>query len=204
MPPAIDLTGQRLGTLTILEPDRSSGRLLWRARCDCGREVVKIGSQIRAYQSCNSCGKRRHGHAEDGNISETYSSWKAMVQRVTNPKHKRFKAYGARGIVICERWRIFDAFHADMGDRPEGMTLDRIDPNGNYCKENCRWATRQQQDENMAKCRFVEGLGMRKHVQGWARHFGVCSGTISSHLKRGKTIDEYAENRAKAISKKSH
>ena len=85
-----------------------------------------------------------------GNMIKTissYSCWSAMIQRCTNPKRESWKWYGARGIKVCDRWRIFKNFDKDVGPRPFGTSLDRIDPNGNYEKKNCRWATPKQQSE---------------------------------------------------------
>lgn len=89
-----------------------------------------------------------HGHARVGHVSPTYVTWKNMIQRCTYVAHHRYPAYGGRGITVCERWRVFANFLADMGERPQGMTLDRIDNDGNYEKSNCQWATREQQDAN--------------------------------------------------------
>lgn len=77
-----------------------------------------------------------------------HSSWVGMWQRCTNPNNAAWKYYGGRGIAVCERWRDFENFLEDMGEKPPGLSLDRVDVNGNYCKENCRWATRAQQSQN--------------------------------------------------------
>lgn len=89
----------------------------------------------------------RHGHTT-GKFSPTYHSWVAMIQRCTNPDRDSWKYYGGRGITVCARWKTFDNFLADMGERPPGRTLDRIDTNGNYEPNNCRWATTAEQHAN--------------------------------------------------------
>lgn len=93
-----------------------------------------------------SAAKTRHGHA--GMRSQTYNSWAGMLNRCTNPNATRWNYYGGRGITVCVRWRDFENFLKDMGTRPEGHTLDRIDPNGNYEPGNCRWATWHDQRVN--------------------------------------------------------
>lgn len=90
----------------------------------------------------------RHGHASYGKASRTYKSWRAMLDRCTNPNKDNYAQYGGRGIKVCANWTFFDNFLADMGERPEGRTLDRIDTDGNYEPENCRWATLAAQQRN--------------------------------------------------------
>jgi hypothetical protein len=146
-----------------------------------------------------------HGHAPDGATSATYNSWRAMIERCANRKHPQHVYYGARGIMVCERWRFFINFLADMGERPVGLTLDRFDNNGNYELRNCRWATPKEQANNRRK-RAVESyargsragssrlteIQVRIILKGgqsdaaFSRYFGVATETIR-HIRLRKT-----------------
>lgn len=164
---ALDLSDQRFGRWIALELVRGSGSGRHRCRCDCGVEAVVWTSHLRSGRS-KSCGclaadissRRdrsndrptslpRHGHASGYKMSATYISWRAMLQRCTNPKTIQYRFYGGRGIAVCNQWRSFEAFLADMGERPAGTTLDRRDGNGGYEPGNCRWASDTVQRMNL-------------------------------------------------------
>lgn len=114
----------------------------------------------------------------------TYKSWKAMIYRCTRPHTMYFNRYGGRGILVCERWLDdYDAFVEDMGFRPEGMTIERIDNNGNYEPGNCRWATRAEQDRNRRDNRFLTANGKTQTISEWARELGVTVAAIRARLK---------------------
>lgn len=100
------------------------------------------------YENRHLKGNYRHGHGRNGNKTPTYRSWNAMLCRCTHPTNKMYHAYGGRGITVCERWMTFANFLADMGERPAGLTLDRINNDGNYEPDNCKWATRSEQNSN--------------------------------------------------------
>ena len=95
-------------------------------------------------------GRYRHGMSDN----PTHISWQSIRQRINNPSNKDYDAYRSRGIKLCSRWDSFENFYADMGDRPEGMCIDRIDNNGDYTPENCRWATQTQQQQNRSITRL--------------------------------------------------
>ena len=157
MPPRQDLTGQLFGQLTAIErAPNAGGRTFWDCECTCGGSAT-ISSKHLTSGHTTSCGcKRRaaaicqprHGHASRAGRSPTYQTWSNMVKRCTNKNHPHFKSYGGRGITVDPRWLVFENFLADMGKRPFDRTLDRIDNDGSYTRENCRWATKKQQARN--------------------------------------------------------
>jgi hypothetical protein len=108
-----------------------------------------------------------------------------MRQRCDNPKAAHYADYGGRGIAVCERWLKFDNFLADMGPRPEGMTLERKENNGNYEPGNCRWASRSEQMRNRRNSRFVTYQGKTQTLKDWANEYGLTGSTLWLRWKRG-------------------
>ena len=119
-----------------------------------------------------------------------YSRWTNMKDRCRNKRNIRFHRYGGRGIGICKKWESFDNFYYDMGDPPCGMTLDRIDNNKGYSKENCRWATYKEQQRNMHNSIFLEFNGIKKHMYEWADQLKIKRGTLYTRLRRGWSIEK--------------
>ena len=115
----------------------------------------------------------------------TYNTWRQMKDRCVNPNNARYARYGGRGITICDAWLAFDNFYADMGDKPEGMTLDRIDNNGNYEPENCRWATPQEQSNNVKTNRVFTYNNKTQTLAQWAREKGMAYHVLKYRLNKG-------------------
>ena len=136
---------------------RQGSNVMWLCRCECGKEARVRASRV-VRNVTISCGcvavlttsnrNTKHGHNQRGERSSTYTSWRAMINRCTLPGAHAYRWYGARGISVCDRWSTFDAFLADMGPRPPGMTIERLNVNGNYEPTNCVWATWETQARN--------------------------------------------------------
>jgi hypothetical protein len=123
-------------------------------------------------------------------MTKAKSSWKAMKARCKYPSQHGYKYYGGRGIKVCERWLDFDNFLADMGEPEEGLTLDRIDSDGDYEPDNCRWATWSEQATNKCNNRVITACGESKTLSEWAKDAGISPSTISQRLARGWSEDE--------------
>ncbi len=155
----VDITGKRYGAVVVVSKAPTQVHTRWYCVCDCGRRFITQGNNLKSgkTKSCG-CAQRammtKHGHVgSKGKPTSTYITWRAMHLRCKDPKHRSYPAYGGRGITVCEEWGDFAQFLADMGERPDGMTLDRKETNIGYCKSNCRWATPQQQVSNKRKSR---------------------------------------------------
>ena len=181
----IDITGKRFHRLTALE---YCGKSKWLFQCDCGRKVVASAGNVKNGNT-KSCGclfsegnNFRHGlHG-----SKEYSIWNGIKARCLNPNVPNYKNYGGRGITVCERWLEFGNFLADMGRCPgEEYSLDRIDNDGDYCPENCRWATWIEQCNNRRDSIKVAINGQIHSLAEWCRIRGVDYGITRNRYLRG-------------------
>jgi hypothetical protein len=185
MAPRDDLTGRQFERWTVLGFSHKSefGELLWLCRCSCGVERPVKAAILRKGES-KSCGcyhKERvttHGMTN----TRTFKSWESMLGRCTNPTDVSYFKYGARGIRVCDRWLYsFPAFLEDMGERPVNTTLDRIDNDGDYIKNNCRWAEPIVQQRNRQVSKFLTIGGETLSLKDAAAAFGLSYSTV---LKR--------------------
>lgn len=176
----IDMVGQRFGRFVVLRRDGFQGHMAaWLCRCDCGEERTVGGSPLRQGKSL-SCGCLNRERVSEANgthrmsSTPTWRSWRSMHLRCENPKATGYDRYGGRGVTVCERWRSFEAFLEDMGERPVGTSIDRF-PNrdGNYDPGNCRWATALEQASNKDNLRLITHEGRTQSLSAWSRELGV-------------------------------
>lgn len=187
----LDLAGERYGALLVVKrsaESSTSSSARWIVRCDCGIEKVVSSNSLRKGRTV-SCGaghhRARHGHDTKSGASPTYRTWCAMLKRCHDPKATGYDRYGGRGITVCAQWRDFAVFLKDMGLRPPGMSIDRVNVNGNYEPENCRWATDKQQAANRSTNRQLLVDGCLMNLTDAAAKFGITKFLLSQRMKSG-------------------
>jgi len=144
-------SGSKYGKLTVIGVhDVKEGPSKSKVFCECGKTKVVRNDALKEgkTKSCGCSINLTHGQSRTGKITIEFHTWCSMIKRCTNRNCEDYKYYGARGIKVCERWLKFENFFEDMGIKPKDLTLERIDTNGNYCKENCKWATHSEQVAN--------------------------------------------------------
>lgn len=197
MPNIRDLTLENpFGRLTVIKEGgrASDGKVKWICQCECGTELEVVGRSLVAGLT-KSCGCLQREAAQQTGLSNTthgmkqtpeYRTWQSMLNRCRNPNVDSFENYGGRGITVCNRWvDSFDAFLEDMGVRPQGTSIDRIDPNGNYDTGNCRWATTDEQATNKRDSLYLEVDGIRMHAKKWAAIAGISVQVIYKRKSAG-------------------
>ena len=187
----IDLTGQRFTRLVVTgrAPNKSEKdtNARWHCKCDCGRMCIAYGQDLRRekFKSCGCLNAERiykHGQSR----TKTYRTWLTMRQRCENPKAVNYGKYGGAGVVVHERWKVFENFHSDMGDAPSPRhTIDRIDGTKGYEPGNCRWATYAEQNRNLKSNVIVEINGVSKVLQDWCKHYGISRNIVDTRLRNG-------------------
>lgn len=189
-----NIVGRRFGRLLVIrqsDTKKAPSIQKYVCLCDCGRaKDIAATSLVRGASKSCGCLHRdvvsKHGHSAGGTGSPTYQSWVAMVARCTSPTSGGYSYYGGRGVTVCDRWlESFENFLEDMGERPDGKTLDRIDDALVYSKATCRWATRKEQQRNRRNTLFVEIDGETITMKEAAEKFGIHYGTAMSRRRRG-------------------
>ena len=204
MPKALDLTGQKYNRLKVVNFDGvrrdSKGRTFryWKCKCDCGSEVYLTTHALRSGNT-KSCGcynlellkKRNYLHGMSN--SRIYTTWKNMKSRCYYPKNAEFKNYGGRGIKICDEWKndfqVFYEWSIKHGYKEE-LTIDRIDNNGNYQPDNCRWVDMAVQSRNTSRTRYIEFNGKRLTICEWGIEIGGTSTTVLYRIEQGWSVEE--------------
>lgn len=192
----MDLSGQRYVRLVALHPVeiRPNRHVVYACTCDCGSLIEASSSNLRSghTRSCGcynrdatSAANRTHGRSK----TRLYGVWRQMMGRCYLSTAPNFKWYGARGIRVARRWHKFENFLADMGERPEGMTLDRVKVDKGYGPSNCRWATRQEQARNTRRNVYVTHNGRTQTISDWEREMGVQGDKFAKRLRRGWPVD---------------
>lgn len=191
-----DLTGKVFERLTVIENlglDETKKFTMWKCRCECGNEIITRKHALKNGRT-KSCGCHRvetqyqklfkHGMFD----TAIYRSWQAMKRRCQSPTDVNYVNYGGRGIKVFEEWNDFEAFYRDMGDtHKEGLTLDRIDVNGDYTPENCRWATMMEQGNNKRNTIFITVFGETLPISEVARKYNMNRNTLYQRIRRGMT-----------------
>lgn len=194
-----DRTGERHGRLLVLRPSErhERGHSYWVCQCDCGNICEVSGSNLQKNEtkSCGCWKKERDGkHAITHGMTKTrlYERWRAMRDRCNNQNDKRFKDYGGRGIKVCDEWNDFEVFAkwANENGYEERLSIDRIDNNGNYCPENCRWISMSEQAWNKRTTTKVTYNDETLNLKEWSERTGLPHTTIRSRLDRGWSVKD--------------
>lgn len=174
----IDRTGEKYNHLLVLGLEAiTNGKPAWKCRCDCGKITVVRGSNLvsGAVKSCGCLRNTPYNKTHGDSNTKLYRHWKSMIYRCTKPNHPAYRWYGARGISVCDEWLDYENFKkwAIETQPDKSYTVDRIDVNGNYCPENCRWATREEQANNRRSNIMFEYRGERKNLMQWSKCLNV-------------------------------
>lgn len=209
------LTGQRFGRYTVgVRVQKGDGRAWYEVVCDCGTTKV-IGAKHLRDGTVVSCGclaaeqTRTRSTTHGCTRLPEYKVWSGLFDRCHNPKNKDYANYGGRGITVCDRWRLFENFLADMGPRPTTpgkWSIDRINNDGNYEPGNCRWTVTRVQCRNMRTNRIIDHNGRRLTMAGWADLLGVHQDTLYDRFRNGWAVDRaltqtFRENRRRRVPK---
>jgi len=177
----IDLTGQTFGAWTVTgEPRRDGHRTFWRCQCSCGEVAEVRGDSLRGGQTvqCALCHRRTAAKTHGLAGTPTWLSWQAMRNRCLCEGSADYARYGGAGVTITPRWDDYLVFLSDMGERPTGKTLDRIDVTRGYEPDNCRWATPKQQGRNRHRTVWLTANGKRQSITDWADELGFLPITL--------------------------
>lgn len=185
-----DLIGKRFNNLTVIEfAYKKNYRAYWKCRCDCGNEKIIMRNNIPKTLTCGcSKGANKYVGKFPRKLGDVYYN---MKKRCDYKNHKSYNSYGGRGITYCDKWKTLEGFLDDMLDGyEEGLTLDRIDVNGMYCKENCRWVSRNIQANNKTTNIFLEYKGEKLTLSELTNKLGLNYSMVQHRIARGYTVEE--------------
>lgn len=183
----INIIGNTYNKLTVIE---YIGQSKWKCLCNCGNYTEVRGFDLKRNhtKSCGCLAEKnalKHGKRN----SKEYNSWRAMKDRCYNTSNLKYKDYGGRGIEICNRWlESFENFLEDMGEKPKGYSIDRIDNNGNYTPENCRWRSSKEQSYNKRNTLIIEHNNELRNLSEWSQILNIPYNTLKSRFYRKGTI----------------
>jgi hypothetical protein len=199
----IDLVGKKINRLTVISRDVNDkrGQLRWLCKCDCGNEKIVIGNNLKRGHT-KSCGcfaieravetntKHGQGGSKEFKPTSEYTTWKNILSRCYKENNIVYKYYGGRGVKVCDRWlSSFENFFSDMGKKPTPKhSIDRINVNGNYEPDNCRWATQKVQAGNTRSNKWIEYNGLKMIKVDWEDFLGIKRGKLYRYLKSGKSF----------------
>lgn len=199
----VDLTDRTFGRLKVsaIYGKDKRGRALWLCKCECGREKVAQGYMLTSgdVKSCGCLGRGIGNYRHGFNRTRVYRIWSHMITRCFNPKSNRWPNYGGRGITVCDGWKKFENFLSDMGEPPTGMSIERIDNDGHYGPDNCKWSSRIEQSRNKRNNRLIEYHGLAMTAPEWSELTGINVGTIKSRLRSGWNIEKALSTGAKEV-----
>lgn len=194
----IDLSGRTFDRLTVVGKISIRGITHWECKCSCGGGRNVLGGYLTSGRvtSCGckliECGRRIGKLSKTHGMSRTPERriWEHMMHRCHNESDVAYHNYGGRGIYVCERWKKFENFLSDMGNRPFGKTLERIRNNEGYAPDNCRWATPVEQARNKRNNHSITAFGKTQVLQAWAEEKGIAHSTIRMRLLSGWSPEE--------------
>ena len=206
MPRLKDLTGKCFNRLTVLKRDANtpigSRRVKWICKCACGKVISVVSSDLISGHT-GSCGCFQKSQAstflskirsKNSNFhltkTKAYRCWRAMMSRCYHPTNKYFNYYGGRGIKVTPSWHSYQQFHKDMGDPKSNQTLDRINCEGDYSKENCRWATMKEQNNNRRSNLTIYVNGIKYSAKQFSSQFNISYSVVRRLYKEGLSGEE--------------
>lgn len=189
-----DLTGQKFGKLTVIERAEKKGKYsFWVCQCECGnKKIIRQDNLTTGHTTSCGCNAKKHLMGD----TRIYHIWHTMLRRCNDKKHEKYEFYGNKGIEVCKEWADFKNFYnwAIVNGYNDKLTLDRVDFNGNYEPDNCRWITQKEQCRNKKNNLYIEYQGQTKTLVEWTELLNISYSRTYSQIKRGWSIDKVLES----------